>query len=312
MVLARQIKTPAAKGYAAGAFLMAFLSVSFSGTAEATFTVAQEAEKMLHLRCGREVLFHFFDGFRELHTGAENDAIGLLEEALAFRRNAISGESDAVQPYDAGRIAICDDIRADVLHDLGHAADHSTGANLDELVKAAHAADDGMVFDSDMACRAREGGHDDVVAEATVMCDVGIGLQHIVRADACLAVFPGRSVNGDVFTEKIVIADDDGAVFVCEFQILRVFSNDRMRINVILFAHADILRDDSVRPDDGAFADLAVFSDIGISADDDILVNDRTRMNHGRRMDIRCLIFQDFEFHCSFPFMTACTDLLIA
>lgn len=262
-------------------FFICLLSVSFSGTAESAFTVTQEAEEMLYFRCGREVLLHFFDGFRELHAGAENDAIGLLEEALALRCDAISGKADAVQPYDAGWIAICDDIRADVLHDLGHAADHGAGTDLDELVKAAHAADDRMVFDSDMTCRAREGGHDDVVAKATVMRDMGIGLQHIVRADACLAVFSGRSVNGDVFTEKIVIADDDGAVFVCEFQILRVFSNDRMRINVIFFTHADILRDDSMRSDDGAFADLAVFSDVGISTDDYILVNDRARMNNG-------------------------------
>lgn len=257
------------------------LSVSFSGTAEAAFTVAKEAEEMLYFRCGREILLHFFDGFGELHAGAKNDAIGFLEEALAFRRNAISGKADAVQPYDAGRIAIRDDVRADVLHDLGHAADHGAGTDLDELVKAAHAADDRMVFDSDMTCRAREGGHDDVVAEAAVMCDMGIGLQHIIRADARLAVFPSRSVNGDVFTDEVVVSDDDGAVFVCKFQILRIFPNDRMRINVIFFAHADILRDDRVRSDDGAFADLAVFSDVGISTDDDILVNDRTRMNNG-------------------------------
>lgn len=257
------------------------LSVSFSGTAESAFTVTQEAEEMLYFRCGREVLLHFFDGFGELHAGAENDAIGFLEEALVFRRNAISGKADAIEPYDAGRIAIRDDVRADVLHDLGHAANHGAGTDLDELVKAAHAADDRMVFDSDMTCRAREGGHDDVVTEAAVMCDMGIGLQHIVRADACLAVFSGRSVNSDVFTEKIVIADDDGAVFVCKFQILRVFSNDRMRIDVIFFTHADILRDDSMRSDDGAFADLAVFSDVGISTDDYILVNDRARMNNG-------------------------------
>lgn len=257
------------------------LSVSFSGTAESAFTVAKEAEEMLYFRCGREVLLHFFDGFGELHAGAENDAIGFLEKALAFRRNAISRKAYAVQPYDAGRIAIRDDIRADVLHDLGHAADHGAGTDLDELMKAAHAADDRMVFDGDMTCRAREGGHDDVVAEAAVMCDMGIGLQHIIRADARLAVFPSRSVNGDVFTDEVVVSDDNGAVFVCKFQILRVFPNDRMRINVILFAHADILRDDSMRSDDGAFADLAVFSDVGISTDDDILVNDRTRMNNG-------------------------------
>lgn len=29
-------------------------------------------------------------------------------------------------------------------------------------------------------------------------------------------------------------------------------------------------------------------------------------------MDIRCLVFQYFEFHGSFPFMTACADFLTA
>ena len=66
---------------------------------------------MLHLRCGREVLFHFFDGFRELHTGAENDAIRLLEELLPSGGDAISGKSDAVQLRRGPAIAICDDIR---------------------------------------------------------------------------------------------------------------------------------------------------------------------------------------------------------
>ena len=129
MVLARQIKSTRSEGVRCGCFFDGFFICLFLwyGRGRVHSCAGSGEDAPSPVWTGSPVPF-----LRWLHAGAENDAIGLLEEALAFRRDAISGKSDAVQPYDAGRIAIRDDIRADVLHDLGHAADHSTGADLDE------------------------------------------------------------------------------------------------------------------------------------------------------------------------------------
>ena len=135
------------------------------------------------------------------------------------------------------------------------------------------------------------------------MGDVGVGLQHIVRADASLAIFAGSAMNGHVFADQVFIADDYGAVFVFEFQILRVFADDSMRVDVISSAHAYILGNDSVGSDDGAITDFAIFADVGVWSDDCILMNDSTRMDDGGRMDVRLHGFHDFQFHGTFPFM---------
>ena len=106
---------------------------------------------MLDFRGGGEFLFHFFYGFVEFQSRAEEETVGFLEGALDVGGNIISCDAYAVQSYDSGGVAVGDDEGAYVLDDLGHAAYHGEGSYFDELVDTAHGTDDGVVFDGDVA-----------------------------------------------------------------------------------------------------------------------------------------------------------------
>lgn len=158
-----------------------------------------------------------------------------LSQLLTSGGDIVSGESYAVQSDHSCRIAVNDHEWAYVLYDLGHAAHHGAGADLYELVDTAHAADDRVVFHSDVAGCSGKAGHDDVVSEIAVVCHMGVCLKHIMRADTGFAVFSRSAVDGDEFAEAVVIADDDRTVFAGKFQILRIFSDDGVRIHMIVF-----------------------------------------------------------------------------
>ena len=268
--------------------------LSFSGTAETAVAVSEEPEKVFDFWGRWEFLFHFQDSIIQFQAGTENEAIGLFQAALYFWCNLISGKADAIEAHYTSRVAVYDNEGAYILYDLGHAAYHSTGTDFDELMNPTHAADDCMVFDSNMACYAGEGRHDDIVPKVAVMGYMGVGLQHVMGTDASFAVFASGTMNGHIFTNEVMVSDDHSAVFVFEFQILWVFADDSVRINVISFPHADILCDNSMGPDDAAFADFAVWPNEGISANGGILMNDRGGIDNSGRMDARFHRFNNF------------------
>ena len=268
--------------------------LSVSCTAEASVAVSQEVEQVLDFRGGGEFLFHFFYGFVEFQARAEEEAVGFLEGALDVGRDVVSCDAYAVQAYDSGGVAVGDDEGAYVLNDLGHAAYHGEGSYFDELVDAAHGADDSMVFDSDVAGNAGEAGYNDVIAEVAVVGYVGVCLKHVVRTDAGFAVFTGCTVDGSEFVDVVSISDDDGAVLACILEVLRCFSDDGVREDVVLLAHADVFCDDGVRFNDGAFSDFASRTDDYVWSDGDVFMNDSGRIDDGSRMNRRIYRFDHF------------------
>ena len=249
---------------------------------------------MFDFRSGREFLFHFLDSIVEFQARAENEAVCFFERALGFGRDLVSGNAYCVESYDSGRVAVSDDKGAYVLNDLGHTADHGKSTNFDELVDAAHGADDSMVFDSDVAGNAGEAGYDDVIAEVAVVGYVGVCLKHVVRTDAGFAVFTGCTVDGSEFVDVVFISDDDGAVLACILEVLRCFSDDGVREDVVLLAHADVFCDDGVRFNDGAFSDFASRTDDYVWSDGDVFMNDSGRIDDDSRMNRRIYRFDHF------------------
>ena len=249
-------------------------SLSLSRPAQASVTVPEETEEVFDFRGGGEFLFHFMDCIVQLEAGTENEAIGLFQVALHFGADVVSCKTYGVEAYDSGGVAVYDHEGAYVLDDLGHAAYHGTGADLHKLVDAAHSADDCMVFHCYMACHAGEGAHNDMVTEVAVVSHMGVSLEHIVGAYAGFAVFAGSSVDSHIFTDQVMIAENDGGVFAGKFQVLRIFADDCMGINVVFFTHAHVFGNDSMGTDDGAFPDFTVFTNDCIGPDDYILMND--------------------------------------
>ena len=132
------------------------------------------------------------------------------------------------------------------------------------------------------------------MADGAFVAFVCFCLKHIVGSDAGLAVFAGRAVYGGEFSNFIFVPDDDGAVFTFEFQVLRRFSDDGVREDVVLLAHADVFCDDSVRFNDGAFSDFASRTDDYVWSDGDVFMNDSGRIDDGSRMNRRIYRFDHF------------------
>ena len=83
-------------------------------------------------------------------------------------------EADLVDAPDAGRVAIDDGERRDVLHDLRDASGDAVGADAAKLVNRGEARNDGVVIDHDMAGEGSVVGEDDVVADLAVVGDVRV------------------------------------------------------------------------------------------------------------------------------------------
>ena len=97
----------------------------------------------------------------------------------------------------------------------------------------------------------------------------------------------GRAVDGGEFSDFIFVTDDDGAVFTFEFQVLRRFSDDGVREDVIVFAHAHVFRNDGMGFDDAAFSDFTPWADDGVRSDFHVVMQDCRRVDDGRRMNVR-------------------------
>ncbi len=116
---------------------------------------------------------------------------------------------------------------------------------------------------------------------------MGVGLEHVIRTDPGFAIFSGGSVNRHKFTEVVSVTDDDGAVFACKFQILRVFPDDCVRIDVIVLSHSYVFGNNGMSSDFRAFTDFTVGTDDRIGSDDYIFMKYGSRVNHGGLMNFR-------------------------
>ena len=248
---------------------------------------------MLDFFRGGEFLFHFRNCIDEFQIGTEDETVRFFEVIFGFRADLATGNTDAVEPYDASRVSVRNDEGADVLHDFRHAADHGAFADLHKLMNPRHGADDRVVLDDAVTGDPGVAGDDDVISDAAIVRDMGIGLKHIVRTDARLAIFTRRTMNRTKFAELIAVANHDGAMLAFVFQILRVFPDDRAGIDVIVLSHAHIFRDDRIRTDNRALADFTMRADDREWTDDDIFVNDGGGIDAGCGMDFGIHVFDD-------------------
>jgi hypothetical protein len=70
---------------------------------------------------------------------------------LELKPFAVALEADLVDRADLGRRAVGDEIRRQIVHQLGHGRQHRVGADPAELVDAAVAADHDVILDGHVA-----------------------------------------------------------------------------------------------------------------------------------------------------------------
>jgi hypothetical protein len=109
----------------------------------------------------------------------------------------------------------------------------------------------------------------------------------IVRTDARRVAIAGRAVDGDVFTESIVVADFRARDAAFPFQILRLQPDAGERKNFIFLSQLRMPINDDVRMQFAFFAERNVFADDAVRPDFAAGTDLRLRMNDGGVMNHR-------------------------
>jgi len=152
-----------------------------------------------------ELIFDQRDG------GCVGVAIPVEDVERLFERLNVVTQTCTTQPdYVERRYVVTEVSDAEggqVEVDADGAADKGETTDAGELLDAAGWADDGLVLELDVPCDPSQGGDDAVVTDNTVVADVASVHDEVAIADARRIVFDG-SVNGAVFTERVVVADD--------------------------------------------------------------------------------------------------------
>ncbi len=124
------------------------------------------------------------------------------------------------------------------------------------------------------------------LAERAIVRDVAVGEDGVVRADARDFAVAGRAVDGDVFAERVAVADFRARHAAFPFQILRLQADAGERENFILLAQLRVAVNDHVRmqfafvAQRDVFADDAIRPDLAARADFRLRMNDGGWMNH--------------------------------
>lgn len=146
---------------------------------------------------------------------------------------------------------------------------HDVRTQVAELVYQCSAADDGVVVYDDFACQLCSVGDDDVVAYAAVVCYVRVGHNQAVVAHDGAAFGGCAAVDGDVFAQGGVVADDGVGFFASEFEVLGYCAYDGTGEYGTVAAYACAFEDGDVGAYACAFADFDVLVNGDKGVDDD-------------------------------------------
>ncbi len=182
-------------------------------------------------------------------------------------------------------IAVGHHERRHVLHHLRAAADHRHLADAAELMHRRQPAHHGMVLHLHVAGQRGDVGHDDAIAERAIVRHVAVGQDGVVRADEGGLAVAGGAVDGDVFAERVVVADFRAGDAALPFQVLGLESEAGERKNLIVLSEFGVAINDHVRMQPAMVSQRDVCADDAIRPDFAIGADLRLGMNEGRRME---------------------------
>ena len=119
--------------------------------------------------------------------------------------------------------------------------------------------------------------HDRLAANDTVMRDVHIGHDPVVVTDDRIADVLGRAAAERAkLADRVAVADDQAGRFVRVFLVLRIVTDRRELVDMIVLADFRRTVDDHVTIDACAAADLNCVADDRVGPDLDIVGDDRS------------------------------------
>jgi hypothetical protein len=218
-------------------------------------------------------------------TAAEEQAVELLQLDSFLRVESGATQANDIETANAA-ITARQGVGRDVFADGTTALHEGKGANADELMDETVTGDKSAVTNDHMATQQSAIDQDDVVAKMGIMADVTTGHQQIMRADNGMSIGLGRAMDGNMFAENVVVANQRGSGFASVFQVLRGVTDDRTRVEMIMASRFKYAGEINVRADDTMLTqrDLGVNDrirpDLGCVRHLGVRMNDGRGMNH--------------------------------
>jgi len=208
-----------------------------------------------------------------------------LQRADVFFGEKTALEADEIDPASRSRISIDDHERRHILDDFRATADDRVFPDPAKLVHGADSGNDRVVIDRDVAGDPDAVGKDDVIPELAIVGDVRVAEEKIVRADRRRDFAVRAAMDGSVFAEDIVIADDEKGRLTDVFEVLG-FSADRCEGEELVVL-ADFRRaiDHDMRVEHAFITKLDIRADDAKRADADVVADFSERRNDSGRMD---------------------------
>lgn len=238
-----------------------------------------EVEQILHLRNGRHSVSDFFDALLKKFSVLIEDSIGVMDGFDNFGFEATTTQTDVVQSAVGNGLASSNAERRNVLACAGAAANHDVTTNVAELMNQDVGAENGKVIDDHLSGNFRGVTNDASVPKDYVVCDVHSLHEKIVAADNGFAFCRSTSIDSDVFSNGVVVADFSGGFLSLELQVLRYGSDDCARENGVVTSHACAGKQGYAVHERVVVADFYVFVDVAERNDLKSFTDDGFGMN---------------------------------
>ena len=171
------------------------------------------------------------------------------------------------------------------LIDVGQSADHGQRADATELVHPRAAGEIRPIADGDVAGQHDVIRDDHLVADAAVVGDVGVDHQQAVVADGRLRIGGKGAMDGDVFADRVVAADDHVAGVFRRMDVLGHSAEHRAVADAAVFTEDCAALDRHAAFQDAPGADYGLRFHHAEGADFHIRAKHRFRANQRQRVD---------------------------
>ncbi len=160
--------------------------------------------------------------------------------------------------------ALLNDERRNILRAAGASAEQAQPADTHKLMHGRITGQEDIVLQHAVAADEGAVGQKTVVADDTIVSDVGIGHEEVVVADTGRPGGRRAAMDRDPLAEDVVVADLESRRFPRILDVLRLFAEGSVTVNLIPKAHRQRAEQVRTRPYDttGPEADLTFDHDI--------------------------------------------------
>lgn len=196
-----------------------------------------ELEDVFNLRAHRYLLADFSETFFTQLAALIEQAVGVVDIFNQFGREAATAQANQVETAIGHWFACRHGERRNVLTCARTATNHYVATDMAELMHQNIGADDGEIVHHNLTGNLGGITNDTAAAHTYVVGHVHTFHQKVVAANDGATLGGSASIDGDVLTDGVVVADFCRGFFATEFQILRDGTNDRSREDNVVFPH---------------------------------------------------------------------------